>query len=535
MSSLVHSPFRDKLNSFFVPTEHDMDEIRSLLIGPSAESTQLDFEIATMEAALVQLKSRRDAVNEEIAVHKSLLAPIRRIPQHALEEIFLACLPTMRNASIDPSQAPLLFRRVCRYWRELADRTPTLWSAIHIPGLDNERTDHVFAGGGRAMVPSSPDDVRAAFSGVVAKWLSRAASSPLSISFSESCGLGLPGEAPAPTAELVVPLVHAVSERIKRLDISADLLPWQQVLALEPQSLPELRHVQFMDWGSGFTEKVTLDKCDLLRHPNLRTVSLNGFFRPLDLPCHWDRLFVAQRHLHNTESRCTQLVRTTLELSDDLPLTWTSSSSLTVPKLEELTLGLAYIPHGEPVGSINEGLVRLVQLLILPKLRHLQIGNTFLIGPHPPPLQHGVTVSFIAPLTDPGARRDILREFPDLSALYVDFDASFVHPANPNMNGFPPPPPDNGLFAKLDEEKLCPELRFLTIKTNTLTIAHTGLVSFLASRPSIVASLNMRSAGRLDVEEELLKLRDERGCPVSLHYPAGPVPRKWRYNSRDAL
>ncbi|KAF7314681.1 F-box domain-containing protein [Mycena kentingensis (nom. inval.)] len=556
--SLTSSPFKDKMHSFFVPTDKEMVQIRALLVDPLAESAKLDAEIGDMEATLSALKSRRDVLNDEIAAYRSLLAPIRRISQHALEEIFLACLPAANNASVDPSQAPLLLGRVCRYWRELAYNTPTLWNTLHVSGLDDERIhEHMDQFFGRARgeatsIPPAPEDVRAAFSGILEKWLSRSASSPLSISFRELCEfipleedtVSTPYDTTS-TSYLLIPHVQDFSERIKSLDIAADLFPWKQVLTLDPRTLPELRHARFRECGSRMPWRSALDECALFRHPQLQTIALTGYFRPLDLPCRWERLrnldMCCLRLSDGNESfpglsfngictilsRCTQLVRATLQLTNDDPLTWNSSPSLIMPNVEELTLGLMLMTPGGISGSVNEGLARLVQLLVLPKLRHLRIGNHFpQTDPHP--ARPGISISLGSSLTDPESRHEILREYPQLSALHFDLG----HPVHFENVGPQPPPPDYNLFTRLDQENLCPELRFLTIRASSLTIADTGLVSFLASRPDVTATLNMGSPGKLDVEEELLKLREDRGCMVNLVYPEAPVPRKWRYCSR---
>ncbi|KAF7314680.1 F-box domain-containing protein [Mycena kentingensis (nom. inval.)] len=457
--SLINSPFNDKVHSFFVPTDEEMDQIRTLLIDPIAESAKLDAQIADMEAALSALKSQRDALNDDIATHRSLLAPIRRIPQHALEEIFLACLPTSHNAVIDPSEAPLLLGRICRYWRELAYNTPTLWNTIHISALDNSRVDAYYSGPfGQRSIPPVPGDSRTTFLDVITRWMARSRASPLSISFTESTNPSNFYQDPSAalatvsTSDVVLPLVQAACERIHALQISADLAPWQTMLALDSRALPALRHCALFDWG---TKNFLLDNCAILAHPEL------------------------------------------------------------------------------------QGRRSLIQLLHLPSLNNLRIGNTFLFD-HDPPMHAdkgvgpGLRVCLMTPLTESVVRRNILREIPRLTSLHVDLTVPSPPPTPPAEA------PASNLFTMLDNEHLCPELRSLTIKASTLDVGSTGLVPFVASRLALGTLKSLRlwtvvaSTGRFDVEEDLRKL-EAKGLEVKLEYPDAPAPAKWKYNPRAGI
>ena len=64
-------------------------------------------------------------------INTSNTAPIHRLPPELLGIIFWFSVPRT-SEFVKPSinTAPLLLCRVCRYWRDLAERTPELWSSI---------------------------------------------------------------------------------------------------------------------------------------------------------------------------------------------------------------------------------------------------------------------------------------------------------------------------------------------------------------------------------------------------------------------
>ncbi|THU78318.1 hypothetical protein K435DRAFT_572604, partial [Dendrothele bispora CBS 962.96] len=79
-----------------------------------------------------RLHTRKEKLSSYIHKHRQLLSPIRRFPPEMIAELFTYCLPSTHPPTRDPSEAPLLLTLVCKQWREIALRTPYLWSALHI-------------------------------------------------------------------------------------------------------------------------------------------------------------------------------------------------------------------------------------------------------------------------------------------------------------------------------------------------------------------------------------------------------------------
>ncbi|KAJ6622567.1 hypothetical protein B0H10DRAFT_1787781 [Mycena sp. CBHHK59/15] len=161
--SLQNSRFMDRLNTNFVPSDPELEEIRSFLTNPLNELARLDAQIADMHA-------RRKMLTEMIDAHKALLSPMRRVPHDVLQEIFISCLPTDHNSLMDAREAPMILGHICSGWRRLALSTPMLWSSIHIPSLI------------KYSQSSIPSDFIPRCGELVQAWLDRSGNCSLSIS-----------------------------------------------------------------------------------------------------------------------------------------------------------------------------------------------------------------------------------------------------------------------------------------------------------------------------------------------------------------
>ncbi|KAJ7044750.1 hypothetical protein C8F04DRAFT_941537, partial [Mycena alexandri] len=59
--------------------------------------------------------------------------PVPTLPPEITSEIFLRCLPEMRELNVvNPREAPLLWTHVCSAWRQIACSTPRLWTTFYI-------------------------------------------------------------------------------------------------------------------------------------------------------------------------------------------------------------------------------------------------------------------------------------------------------------------------------------------------------------------------------------------------------------------
>ena len=107
---------------------------------------EYDLAIARLQSAVVSLKSQRDLAKDYVSRLKSLMAPIRRLSNDVLVEIFtylcpdtvlsnnrtLACLPQFHLC------------QVCKCWRSLVNDSPLLWSTLELL-IDTGRPDYIFS------------------------------------------------------------------------------------------------------------------------------------------------------------------------------------------------------------------------------------------------------------------------------------------------------------------------------------------------------------------------------------------------------
>ncbi|KAF7298685.1 Hexose carrier protein [Mycena indigotica] len=593
MSLLANSPFSSKINSFFSPTEQDLRQIRATLTEPRARLVQLDEDIAETEATLAALKSQRAALQLELAPHESLLAPIRRVPQYILEEIFFACLPTVHNAVIDAAEAPLLLRRVNRHWRQVAEATPLLWSSLHICGLKDSEAYHRPYPDPRARQPnfqvntmSGVPPNQSALRDLIEQYLNWSAGSPLSLSYVERPDhwRTFPSDnlkrQNASWEIFEAALKH--HDRIKRLDIWAPLWLMNEAVKLAPQEAPALRHVRlivssgngmFHGPNSGLSEDVLLESADsILRKADLTSVFICSQTRPLELPLIWENLThlglvcepnyasisshiahvapaggLDQNTVYAIFQRCPNLAHCELAITVRKELDPAAAAVLlTMASLEHLCLAYLHVNDAPEVDVAH-----LLRNVSMPKLRLLRLARSVdfvnLQNISDEKLNYGPEE--LAVSIDPsqiGIRfiLDILQELPRTTHLFL------IPQEDPNwhthrnwltMVGREDPT----LFPALTGDVLCPLLVCVQINlpVGWMNFRDAGLTAFLRSRSTgperCLRALTLDFAGdqKIDVDEELREIAkaQDSGFELNLVYTQTPPPNKWIYDPRRGL
>ncbi|KAJ3881178.1 hypothetical protein F5051DRAFT_397767 [Lentinula edodes] len=126
------SPYAPFLDTNYAASPSERLGLQAFLSEPEQELSHLDSEISRTEALLDELRAQRDQVKTFVYAHRALMAPIRRLPAETLAEIFVHCLPTDRYPWRTLKEAPLLLTMVCREWRDIAIKIPSLWNSFHI-------------------------------------------------------------------------------------------------------------------------------------------------------------------------------------------------------------------------------------------------------------------------------------------------------------------------------------------------------------------------------------------------------------------
>ncbi|KAF7350910.1 hypothetical protein MSAN_01653100 [Mycena sanguinolenta] len=275
--SLSESRFTNRLNTNYVPSDSEILEIRSLLVGPAEELARIDARIEELESALAQLREERASLKEPIDAHKALISPMRFIPNDVLLEIFSSCLPLEHNALIDPTEAPLLLGRISQHWRSVAYSAPMLWSSIHIPSLSYRFTS---------------SQIVLELERIVEAWLARSASCPLSVSFHDvSNDVGDPDfnpeTSPFEQHPLVLQLV-AVSQRLRSLTLVGGAKLLRPLLLLSQEDVPLLKKIRV---ETGLYRPWQLPSTNILQTPTLEELTfITRYIDPLSLSLPWSQL-----------------------------------------------------------------------------------------------------------------------------------------------------------------------------------------------------------------------------------------------------
>jgi hypothetical protein len=156
-----------------VPSAADSDLIREALAHVELELRCLNAEIAQRGARDVELVRRRDVLDKNVRQMSDLLSPARRMPADIWTTIFLHCIADETPPRLTSTDAPLLLSQVCRAWRNLTLLTPRLWSHFEIVVEEDPLLE-------------SWTDRANRMSKLLALWIERSASCPLSISVTRS-------------------------------------------------------------------------------------------------------------------------------------------------------------------------------------------------------------------------------------------------------------------------------------------------------------------------------------------------------------
>ncbi|THU83260.1 hypothetical protein K435DRAFT_561145, partial [Dendrothele bispora CBS 962.96] len=118
-------------------TEEETVRVNQLLRDAESDFASYDAEIAQLEAAISVLRHKRKCLQDYVAKHRSLLAPIRRLPPEILSLIFLIHCRRSPNrlffqvgtpSSHDSSS--IFLSQVSIGWWRIALESPRLWSYL---------------------------------------------------------------------------------------------------------------------------------------------------------------------------------------------------------------------------------------------------------------------------------------------------------------------------------------------------------------------------------------------------------------------
>ncbi|THV04340.1 hypothetical protein K435DRAFT_584994, partial [Dendrothele bispora CBS 962.96] len=113
-------------------TEAEMARADQILQDAESDFASYDAEIARLKTALSLIEHKRQFLQEYVYKHRSLLAPVRRLPPEILSLIFLAHISQSGNTLAYGDfqygeMSSLVLSQVSIGWRRLALDLPRLW------------------------------------------------------------------------------------------------------------------------------------------------------------------------------------------------------------------------------------------------------------------------------------------------------------------------------------------------------------------------------------------------------------------------
>ncbi|KAF8721967.1 hypothetical protein AX14_010030 [Amanita brunnescens Koide BX004] len=111
---LSQSPVTHLLSCDAYPTAADSRRVQDVIADAKLHLSSLQQAIERVQGMLQELKDSKNQLSAYIKAHEAVIAPIRRINDDVLVEIFMHCLPPPYEALPDPMKAPLLLTRVCQ-------------------------------------------------------------------------------------------------------------------------------------------------------------------------------------------------------------------------------------------------------------------------------------------------------------------------------------------------------------------------------------------------------------------------------------
>ncbi|KAJ6539670.1 hypothetical protein B0H19DRAFT_1180071 [Mycena capillaripes] len=468
----MESAFAGRLDTNYVPSDEEVDRIRMDLVSHVQE-------LARMDERIRELSAQRDRIQAYIDSHTALLSYPRRLPVDIVREIFVACLPTDRNAVMSAQEAPLILCQICSAWRTIALTTPRLWASLHVPF---------------EFVLSTEQRMQA-----VVRWLQLSGACPISLSFSDCVNDGGWGASSGPVLANATALIKALAAFSAR---------W--------------RHVEFMQFSSTCAHQfagispplesfkltgngLVLRQLDIFNAQSLRTVIFNsqsseGLDDFISVPLAWNQLTHLTLHSEyhgrlsfgNTITllrRCARLI--SFRVATKEPVNGIDFVPVLMPFLQTLIMSESFLTP--------RSLSHLIEYVTMPQLRQFHVLTAPL---HVPGATSEAPDLFLVPLATrspliqnlaiyltsftPQSLPETLRYFPSLTKLEVFCNPSawqILNQQNDTPSNITGPAQLLELLTPGLETTVCPILQELIIKLGDwIILEETTVETFIRRR-----------------------------------------------------
>ncbi|KAJ7587150.1 hypothetical protein C8J56DRAFT_828037, partial [Mycena floridula] len=133
----------------------DTEVIHSFITEAEEEVARCSDEVSRLRAIIEKVERHQNKVQNELSIHKSFIAPIRRLPPELLALVFsFFCSIDFWDKPLDKKKSrasgsifrePFILATVCSHWRSIVVSTPSIWSTIVLAGsndIDFSREDY---------------------------------------------------------------------------------------------------------------------------------------------------------------------------------------------------------------------------------------------------------------------------------------------------------------------------------------------------------------------------------------------------------
>ncbi|KAG8819475.1 hypothetical protein FRC17_010433 [Serendipita sp. 399] len=220
--------FRRNLNAVMrSPTSAEINQASKNVKDGVETLDKIDKEIAQLRGQLDTLEKRREKVQRDLHLNRSIASNLRTIPDEILSVVFEFYTESC------PAANPWVLMGVCRQWRAAAIQARRIWSKIMLthakPGGSNNRRYNDYE-----VCHTVP---------LLQKALDRAAGAPLHISlnFGHYKGAGVWGEADTISRQLVETLqTSGAYLRIHELETKSSSVEWMKRMEFDGFEFPAL-------------------------------------------------------------------------------------------------------------------------------------------------------------------------------------------------------------------------------------------------------------------------------------------------------
>ncbi|THV06940.1 hypothetical protein K435DRAFT_574269, partial [Dendrothele bispora CBS 962.96] len=109
-----------------------ISEIKEMIRCAEDDLKAYRAEILRLKSKVMVLSTKSDLLEKHTTKIRSLLSPVRRLPNEVLGHIFSYCCDTVFPVDDFSWRDRNAFLSVCSRWREVGLTTPQIWSVIYL-------------------------------------------------------------------------------------------------------------------------------------------------------------------------------------------------------------------------------------------------------------------------------------------------------------------------------------------------------------------------------------------------------------------